>query len=182
MYSRCRTRNELSREITRLATSWRVDRWVITNFAVSEGLRVSPWKPWTDEEIEVLRNRAGEISLKKLAKTLQRSPESVKHQLLRMKLSSAVTEGYSLNQLQQLLGVQYRQVHMWVGRQWLLMENNRITEKSLKKFLFHRMDAYSFRNCDEVWLKGMLNPRFGLKANVRDKEASGDHDEDVDSG
>ena len=75
---------------------------------------------------------------------------------------------YSIRQLQELLGVKHTRIQMWLSKGWLRMEQERVTERSVQRFLFQRMDAYSFRNCEEAWLKGMLNPSFGMRANVRD--------------
>jgi hypothetical protein len=169
-YKRARTKPELSQEITRLASSWGVPRSTITNQALKLGISLLSWKEWTVEENAYLEEHAGEMSIKRIAKTLKRSPDSVKHQIHRLQLSGEVTKGYSMRQLQELLGVKHTRVQMWLSKGWLRMEHERVTESSIQKFLFQRMDEYSFRNCDEPWLKGMLNPNFGLRSNVRDDQ------------
>lgn len=168
MYKRCRTKTELSEEVTMLANTWSVPRSTVTNLAMKLGISLLAWKTWNEQEIAFLREHAGSISIKRMAKALKRSPDSVKHQLHRMQLSAEVSEGYSIRQLQELLGVKHTRIQMWLSKGWLRMEQERVTERSLQRFLFQRMDAYSFRNCEESWLKGMLNPSFGMRANVRD--------------
>jgi len=168
MYKRCRTKTELSEEVTILANTWSVPRSTVTNLAQKLGVSLLAWKTWTEQEIAFLREHSGSTSIKRMAKALRRSPDSVKHQLHRMQLSAEVSEGYSIRQLQELLGVKHTHIQMWLSKGWLRMEQERVTERSVQRFLFQRMDAYSFRNCEEAWLKGMLNPSFGMRANVRD--------------
>ena len=170
-YSRCRTKTELSHEVTVLANTWGVPRSTVTNQAQKIGVSLLAWKTWTDQELAFLREHAGSMSIKRLAKALKRSPDSVKHQMHRQQLSAEITEGYSLRQLQELLGVKHTRLQMWLTKGWIRMEHERVTERSVQRFLFQRMDAYSFRNCEETWLKGMLNPSFGLRSNVREGEA-----------
>jgi transposase len=175
MYKRCRTKTELSEEVTILANTWSVPRSTVTNLAQKLGVSLLAWKTWNEEEVAFLREHSGSMSIKRMAKALKRSPDSVKHQLHRMQLSAEVNEGYSIRQLQELLGVKHTRIQMWLSRGWLRMEHERVTERSVQRFLFQRMDAYSFRNCEEAWLKGMLNPSFGMRANVRDS-SSGDQE------
>jgi hypothetical protein len=159
-YSRSTTRNQLSGEINRLCTSWRRPRYIIANRAQSLGLSLLPWKPWTSTELTTLRELSGQQSVRGIAKRLHRSPDSVKHQIALMGLSGEVAEGYSIHQLQRLLGVNHARIQGWLSKQWLSSKDDRITERSLKQFLVRRMDAYSFRKCDEPWLKGMLHADF----------------------
>jgi hypothetical protein len=139
----------------------------VTNTALKLGVSFLPWKRWTENELDFLCENAGDISLKKLAKHLKRSPDSVKHQIYRMELSAEVSKGYSVRQLVQLLGSHHGRIQTWIGKGWLRMEQGRVTERSLQGFLFAHMEEYSFRKCDEPWLKGMLNPSFGIRSIVR---------------
>lgn len=166
-YHRSRNRTILSQEVTRLATSWGIPRYLITNHAAKIGICNTSWKPWTKQEITTLREKSGVLPLKKLAKELGRSPVSVKQKILKLNMSSAVSEGYSIKQLQELLGVRHARVENWLQQGWLRREHDRITEASLRKFLFARMEEYSFRKCDEAWLKGMLNESYGARPIVR---------------
>jgi hypothetical protein len=167
-YKRSRTKTELSEEVTILANTWGVPRSTVTNLAQKLGVSLLAWKTWNDEELAFLREQAESMSIKRIAKALKRSPVLVRQQMHRLQLSAEVSEGYSLRQLQELLGVKHTRIQMWLTKGWLRMEHERVTERSVQRFLFQRMDAYSFRNCEESWLKGMLNPNFGLRANVRD--------------
>jgi hypothetical protein len=162
-YRRSSTRNQLSSELNRLCTSWRRPRYIIANRAQSLGLSLLPWKPWASSELATLRELAGQQSLRVIAKRLHRSPDSVKHQVARTGLSGEVSEGYSIHQLHRLLGVNHTRIQGWLSKRWLTSKEDRITESSLKRFLVRRMDAYSFRRCDEPWLKGMLHADFGSR-------------------
>jgi transposase len=160
-YRRCRTRTELSRELTRLCSSWGRPRYALTNRSKVLNIRLLTRKLWTKDELATLRELAGQVSIRAIAKKLHRSPHSVKHQMFRMGISGEVAQGYSIHQLEQLLGVKHTRIQTWLAKHWLSVRDQRITEGSVKNFLLHRMDAYSFRNCDEIWLKGMLSPTFG---------------------
>lgn len=176
VYHRSRNRTILSREVTRLATSWGIPRYLITNHAAKIGICNTSWKPWTSDELAILREKSGILPIKKLAKELGRSPVSVKQKILKMNMSSAVSEGYSIKQLQDLLGVRHARIENWLQQGWLRREHDRITEASLRRFLFARMEEYSFRKCDESWLKGMLNENYGSRPIVREsrpEESSG---------
>lgn len=162
-YRRSENRIVLSKELRRLASTLRRPKYILANRAQALGLSLLPWKPWSENELLILRALAGQKSVKAIAKEMTRSYHSVKHQLFRLDLSSQVSEGYSIRQLQQLLGVPHTRLQMWLSTKALRMKEDRITEESVRKFLFSHMDAYSFRRCDEPWLKGMLNPNFGQR-------------------
>src|SRR6201987_5371606 len=166
MYKRCRTKTELSEEVTILASTWSVPRSTVTNLAQKLGVSLLAWKTWNEQEIAFLREHSGSLSIKRMAKALRRSPDSVKHQLHRMHLSAEVSEGYSIRQLQERLGVKHTRIQMWLSKGWLRMEQERVTERSVQRFFFQSMEAYRFRNCEEAWLKCMLNPSFRMRANV----------------
>jgi len=159
-YRRSRTKTELSRELTRLCSTWNRPRYALTNRCQALNIRLLVMRLWTTEELALLRELSGEVSVRAIAKRLRRSPDSVKHQMSRMQLSAEVSQGYSIRQLEQLLGVKHTRIQGWLSKRWLSVRDERITESSLKGFLLRRMDAYSFRNCDEIWLKGMLSPNF----------------------
>jgi hypothetical protein len=161
VYRRSRNRRELSVELSRLASTLRRPKFILANRAQSLGLSLLPWKPWSKEEILTLRELAGQKGVRAIAKVMKRSYHSVKHQLFRMDRSAQLSEGYSIRQLQGLMGVSNPKIQMWLTTKTLKMKEERITEESVRKFLFTHMEAYSFRRCDEAWVKGMLNPNFG---------------------
>ncbi len=165
-YKRSINRQSLAIELTRLSTTWRWPRHALLNRARHLGLSVLPWKPWNGGEIDRLRSLAGTESLQSIARTLHRSPSSVKQQLSRLSLSARMSEGYSILELQQLLGVGHSTVRAWISRKWLTERSGRITEESTRAFVRTHMDQWSFKRADEAWVKGLLNPNFGYRPNV----------------
>ena len=121
-----------------------------------------PFKPWTDDEKVALRKLVGIMSVKAIAKRLGRSPHSIKSQLFQMDLTAQLANGYSVRQLQNLLGVPNRSIQMWLTTKALRMDKEeRITEASVLKFVKNFMYEYSFRRVDEPWLKSLLSTRRG---------------------
>ncbi|RZU28901.1 hypothetical protein [Edaphobacter modestus] len=158
VYRRARNRRELSVELVRLASTLKRPKYILANRAQTLALSLLPWKPWSQEELLKLRELAGEKSIRAIAKSMKRSVHSVKHQLFRMNVSAEVAEGYSIRQLQSLLGVNHSRIQMWVTIKALKMKQNRITEASVRKFVVAHMEEYSFKRVDEAWLKGLLCP------------------------
>ena len=59
MYKRCRTKTELSEEVTILANTWSVPRSTVTNLAQKLGVSLLAWKTWNEQEIAFLREHSG---------------------------------------------------------------------------------------------------------------------------
>ena len=153
---------ECTRQIDQLVkrTGW--PRYVFNNKAHLLGLRVSRSRGWTAWELEVLRERGGELSCTKLGWLLNRTAISIKQKLALMQLSSRVTKGYSRNELAQQMGVHHARIDAWLRKGWLRVDDqDRIPDTVIRRFLFQHMDEYRFGPCDEPWLKTMLNPRTG---------------------
>jgi hypothetical protein len=76
-----------------------------------------------------------------------------------MNLTAQVTDGYTINQLKQLLGVPNRSIQMWLTTKALHMDldKDRITEASVRDFVRHHLYEFSFRRADEAWLKSLLS-------------------------
>ena len=162
-YRRSTNRLELTAEITKLCTAFRVPRTALFNHARTLGMNsFHPFKPWTDDEKVALRKLVGIMSVRAIAKRLGRSPHSIKSQLFQMDLTAQLANGYSVRQLQNLLGVPNRSIQMWLTTKALRMDKEeRITEASVRKFVKNFMYEYSFRRVDEPWLKSLLSTRRG---------------------
>ena len=108
---------------------------------------VRPFKPWTHEEKEGLRKLTGLLGVNTIAKRLGRSPYAIKNQLSQMNLTAQLTDGYTIRQLQLLLGVPNRSIQMWLTTRALHMDldKERITEASVREFVKNNMHEYSFR-------------------------------------
>jgi hypothetical protein len=150
----------LSSELTKFCSSFRIPRTAVMNRARKLGLNtVRPFKPWTDKEKEALRKLAGLLGIYTIAKRLGRSPYAIKNQLSQMNLTAQLTDGYTIRQLQLLLGVPNRSIQMWVNTKALHMDldKERITESSVREFVRHNLFEFSFRNVDESWMKSLLS-------------------------
>jgi hypothetical protein len=76
-----------------------------------------------------------------------------------MQITAQLTDGYSIKQLQQLLGVPNRSIQMWLTTNALQMDpgKERITESSVREFVRHNLFEFSFRKVDETWMKSLLS-------------------------
>ncbi len=169
-YQQARTRRELSENLDRFQQRTAFTRVVVLSRAASLGL-TSKRKRWTREEVEQVAEWAGTLSITAIARKLRRSYWSVKAELLKLELSARVTEGYSQADLMYLLGVSARMLRKWLSLGWLRVQDNRITEASVAKFLREHAEEYSLNRVDEAWFKGLLFPGFGKKSIERKSAA-----------
>ena len=149
----------LSAELTKFCSAFRLPRTAVMNRARRLGLNiVRPFKPWTHKEKEGLRKLTGLLGVNTIAKRLGRSPYAIKNQLSQMNLTAQLTDGYTIRQLQLLLGVPNRSIQMWLTTRALHMDldKERITEASVREFVKNNMHEYSFRRVNEPWLKSLL--------------------------
>jgi hypothetical protein len=120
---------------------------------------------WSREEIEVLSETAGTLSKAAIARKLKRSYWSVKAECTRLQISSRLCEGYSRRDVECLLGVGQRSIRKWIAMGWLRVQDGRVTEPSIIRFLREHPEEYRLSRVDEAWFKGLLFPAFGLKRN-----------------
>jgi hypothetical protein len=52
-------------------------------------------------------------------------------------------------------------VKKWIKMGWVRLQDNRLTEASVAKFLRDHPDEYKLNRVDEAWFKGILFPAFG---------------------
>jgi len=150
----------LSAELTKFCSAFRLPRTAVMNRARRLGLNiVRPFKPWTHEEKEGLRKLTGLLGVNTIAKRLGRSPYAIKNQLSQMNLTAQLTDGYTIRQLQLLLGVPNRNIQMWLTTRALHMDldKERITEASVREFVRHNLFEFSFKRVDESWMKSLLS-------------------------
>ena len=86
-----------------------------------------------------------------------------------MRITAQLTDGYTIPQLQKLLGVPNRSIQMWLtttnGLQ-MDFDTERITEASVREFVRHNLFEFSFRRADEVFLKSMLGTQRAKRERV----------------
>lgn len=169
---RARTRRELSSNLNYMQRLSGFTRGVILSRAADLGLSFAVRRPWSEAEMESLREELGTSSKSQIAKRMGRTYYSVKAQVSKMVLSSRVTADYSQQDVQQLFGVGRKRVYQWVRNGWLQLLNDRITEKSLERFLRQHPGEYQLSRIDEAWFKGMLFPAFGRFSGARESSSS----------
>jgi hypothetical protein len=136
-------------------------RVVILSRAQVLGLSFAARRPWRDSEIETLQEALGSRSKGQIARQLGRTYYSVKAQAARMGWSTRISDNYSQQEVQQLFGVGRRRVCQWIRNGWLQLLDDRVTERSLERFLRLHPEEYQLNRVDEAWFKGMLFPSFG---------------------
>jgi hypothetical protein len=157
-------KTDLTRRLRELMRSFQFPRHILQNRAGALGLHSRPQILWTDDEIEMLREWSGTLSLTQMARKLRRTESAVKNKLFTLDLGCAVLEGFSQNELAHLFGVHHNKVGRWVARGWLFVnDQNLIPHASVEAFIWKHMDEYRFAACEEWWLKTMLNPKIGSK-------------------
>ncbi len=161
-YQEARTRRELSENLDVFQKRSGFTRIVMLARATQLGMSAKR-KRWSPEEVEVLSEAAGTLSKAAIARKLKRSYWSVKAECSRLQLSSRLSEGYSRNDVQHLLGVGQRSIRKWITWGWLRVQEGRVTETSMIKFLREHPEEYRLSRVDEAWFKGLLFPSFGIK-------------------
>jgi DNA-binding CsgD family transcriptional regulator len=159
-YQSARNRGALVEGISYLQRLTRFPRSVIVSRAAYLGLAGKRGERWSTEEILTLREIVGSRSLSSIAHELGRSYYSVKGQIARLQLCARVTEGYSCEQLQRLLGVSRRRVRQWIALRWVKPICNRIPEQEVARFLRRHPQQYQLNRVDEAWFKGLVFPAF----------------------
>jgi len=159
-YTHAKSRAELSASVTDLQHRCGFTRNVILSRAVQLGLSFSNRRGWTEAEVEVLRIYAGRATPKALATKLNRTHSSIKAKLKELSLSARIREGYTQDDLRQLLGVSTKSIKDWLAWGWLRMVQNRIPEASVIKFLRLHSEQYHLGRVDQAWFKGLVFPAF----------------------
>lgn len=159
-YKEARDRCSLTENLNTLQQRGGFPRVVILARAERLGLS-STKRRWTAEEAEYLSESAGTLTKVAIARKLRRSYWSVKARCSQLQISSRLTNGYSRTDVQYLLGVGTRSVKKWIKMGWVRLQDNRLTEASVAKFLRDHPDEYKLNRVDEAWFKGILFPAFG---------------------
>src|SRR5205807_6998048 len=162
VYKEARTRRELSENLDRFQKWSGFTRIVVLARATQLGIS-DQRKRWTPEEIEILSETAGSLSKSAIARKLKRSYWSVKAECSKLQISSRLREGYSRADIEFLLGAGSRSVRRWIALGWLRVQDGRVTEPSVTRFLREHPEEYRLRRVDEAWFKGLLFPSFGAK-------------------
>jgi hypothetical protein len=156
------TKREIGEALDRLVlrTGW--PRFAFKCEALRRGWTTETHRrAWTPEEIEYLREEIGVTSLKRIARNLKRSVESIEAKCEKLHLSRQRREGYNLTELQQAFGAPVSKVRRWVERGLLGTAHHNghevyVTEAHVVRFIRRHASEYDLRRVNQGWFKGML--------------------------
>jgi hypothetical protein len=156
-------RKELSLALTRLANELGYPKGALRRRAEQLGLTMWSHVRWTPQEIVVLEEYAGNrtvgwITRKLKAKTgIGRSYNAVKCKAEQIGRSLRLVDGYTQNDLIDLLGTTHFTMRNWYGKGWLVADDNgRVSEAQIRSFLRQHPQEWHFKRVDEAWVKGIL--------------------------
>jgi len=159
-----RTRTDLTGALDHVERISGFTRFVIMAHAKELGLSFCEPRPWSREEIDFLQEHVGSMSKRAIAAKLGRTHYSVKGMASRLDIRLRVLDGYSRQDLCELLGMGIKTVCRWIDNGWIKVEDGRITEKSITIFLRRHPEQYRLSRVDDAWYKGLLFPSFTTSA------------------
>jgi hypothetical protein len=172
-YGNAGDRNALMAAISEVVRRTSFPRRALLLRAQKLGITCDERHPWTKAEIERLHELVGRYPKHAIAKIMRRTVISVSDKMKRLQMSSRLSEGYSVKDLVDCLGVSPQTVKIWIGRGWLryggqgsALHSTRIPEPSVKRFLKEHPEEYRLARVDEAWFKGMLFTAFGVNMNA----------------
>lgn len=155
-YRFARDRGELTQLLNHLQRSISFPRFAILARAAELGLAFQIRRHWTATEIETMRELLGTCSNKTIALKLGRTYHSVKCKVAVLQLSSRIREGYSLKDIQELIGVSSRKVYGWISKEWIRLDHGRASDAEMRRFLRRHPEEYILRRVDEAWFKDIM--------------------------
>jgi hypothetical protein len=170
-YRFARDRAELTQLLNHLQRSISFPRFAILARAAELGLAFQVRRRWTAPEVEAMRELLGTCSIKTVALKLGRTYQSVKRKVAVMRLSSRICEGYSLKDIQELIGVNSRKVYGWICKGWLRLDSGRASDVEMRRFLRLHPEEYILRRVDEAWFKDIMFSK-GNNSWIQGREAS----------
>jgi len=145
--------------------------WAVKKAARALGLaqpRPKDRRDWTDQEVALLERWAGLRSAQWIARRLQRGETSVILKMTRMRISRRVTDGYSVRDLAECMGVDHHSVDRWIAdgllaAGWRVRPGptnaRKIEEDDVITFLRTHRDEYELRKVDQEWFLRLVFDR-----------------------
>lgn len=117
-------------------------------------------RQWTAAEVAFVGEMAGKVSLKRIAKELGRSVESVESKTEDLKLSRKIRDGYSVSDLAEMLGVHRAKAEGWMRRGLMgrmrEVSGYRASENHVVAFLRRYREEYDLRRVDQGWFTSVV--------------------------
>jgi hypothetical protein len=160
-------------------------KWAITHRVQQLGLARTKEKPWTKAEDAFLLEWAGVHTPTWMQKQLtNRTVTAIVVRLKRLNVSRRIqSDGLTLMQLEQALGVDHRHIAAWwksgrlKGRR---RETDRIVqgdpyvfeESDVAEFLLANPSAFRLDRVDQAWFMGLMRDAIGQKASAAPRQRS----------
>jgi len=143
--------------------------WAIKKRAIYLGLtRTEDRRKWTGEEERFLLLHAGHRHVHWMAKQLKRTETSVVVKLKRLKISRAMREGYTLQELELCFGCDHRAIERW-AREGKLRVKKRlyktgrlyrrpwaVADAAILEFIRDYPLAFRLDKVDQVWFMDLI--------------------------
>jgi len=126
-------------------------------------------RPWTKDEDLALASALGRLSLHQLARTLKRTPASVKARAEGLELSRRAESGYNVADLARILGAPHYRVHEWIEK-GLLGDSAEtpggevcVLDDAVMNFIRRNSTLIDFRLANQTFVKRALYGARTLK-------------------
>lgn len=149
-------KNKLTAAITDAVRRISYPRHIVRFRAAALGLTTDIRRPWTAEEREFLREHAGTRGAVWIARKLGRAVPGVRSFMDVHGISRRVVDGYSIAELVELMGVSQPTASKWVKLGLVKTQLGRVTEASLRRFVFAHPELYVLRRVNEEWFKALV--------------------------
>lgn len=161
-------RRSLTVQMDRLALELDFRGVAVRRRASELGLTRDTGRPWKPEEVQRLRELKGTVGIKKIAKLLHRSQNSVGCKLESLGLGIAREGVYSGNDLERLFGVSGHQLRKWRDGGFLRIDDEGVYERSeVVRFILEHPEAYDVRCAERNWYREMLRSAGVMLAELR---------------
>jgi len=132
-------------------------RYIFKNRAQQLGVTFDTRHHWTEAEKRFLRDNAGEMTIKEMAKALGHGFQKVASQMEYMKVSARVShDGYTMEDFCNCIGVAHQTVLKWEKQRIVSRYAGRFSENTVRHFIRNHPDKYDLRRVDQTWFKGLL--------------------------
>lgn len=110
-------------------------------------------KRWTDKEIEYLQDKAGNVSMRYLSETLNRTPGAIINKLTKSGIGCpTVTTDYLLvNIAAKMIGIDYKRIKYWIKYKGLKIEQKAIRGKNKRILIDYNTFIEFLKNNQKLW-------------------------------
>lgn len=154
-------KTHVSRKLDELQrrTGW--PRWAFKYEAQRLGIITADHRrQWTAGEQEYLEEALGLVSIKRIARKLGRTVQSVTSRAEKLGLSRRAKDGYNMTDLAAVFGESTHKIRRWMDRGLLGQVRDqdgcRVKTDDVKRFVLLHYGEYDLRRVDQHWFKTMI--------------------------